>query len=157
MSKRWIVAAAVTLMAEAPAWLSGQESRAPGETAQLVRWAIGLASGQEEPEPAAIHADAAVIRGSPHGGKAELKSTTSSTEVWVLPLNAGDCAVAAFNQGERAAQVDVVWKELGIDGQPSVRDVLNRKDMGKVHGGFAVKLRGGEAALYRVMIASKSK
>jgi hypothetical protein len=156
MIKPWVVMASAILLTWAPVCLSVQPPRAPGENAQLVRWALGLGGGQGEPEPAAIPAEAAAIRRQPGGG-AELKAKTSSTRVWIRRFADGSHAVAAFNQGERAAQVDVIWKELGVAGQPEVRDVLNEKDLGRVHGGFAVKLTGGGAALYRVMPALKAR
>lgn len=125
-----------------------------GRQAATVAWAIhapmGAAPSDAPPEAAAIHADATT---SP----ARLKAAFAGTEVWVRRLEGGAFAVAAFNKGGRAAQVDVVWKELGFGGQPRVRDVLNGRDMGKVHGGFAVKLPAGGAALYRVTPTGKAQ
>lgn len=125
-----------------------------GLVAQTVRWAMGISPHLNDREPGATEPEVGAIRRSWSGGKAELKSKHASTEVWVRPLFDGAIAVAAFNKGERPAQVDVVWKELGIAGQPQVRDALLGTDMGKVHAGFAVKLPAGGAALYRVLPAS---
>ena len=129
-----------------PAWQPSQS----GDDAQAVRWAMGIASLPNDRKPAAITPEIEAIHRSRSGPKAELKSRHFSTEVWIQPLDGGWFAVAAFNRGQRAAQVDVIWKELGIGGQPWVRDALKGKDLGKIHGGFAVKLAPGGAALFRV-------
>lgn len=119
----------------------------------MVEWAI---EGSPEPPPGgSVSSEIAAIHSDPLRQKAELKAAFTKTEVWVRRLSGGAVAVAAFNKGGRAAQVDVIWKELGISGQPKVRDVLNGKDLGKVHGGFAVKLPPGGAALYRVQPPSR--
>lgn len=85
------------------------------------------------------------------GAPARLVSKSGQAEVWVKPLENGAWAVALFNRGQSAAQVDVIWKEIGLGGSPRVRDLWRRQDRGKVHGGFAEKLPPGGAALFRVV------
>lgn len=120
---------------------------------RTVEWAIHQSPGP--PPDASPGIEVTAIHDDPLKSPAALKTAFGKTEVWTRPLTGGAVAVAAFNNATVAAQVDIVWKELGIAGQPKVRDVLNGKDLGKVHGGFAVKLPAGGAALYRVQPSSR--
>jgi len=130
----------------------------PAQTAgpaALVEWSIQRRPG---PPPGATAPPAAkAIHDDPLRAPARLAQSFGKTEIWLRPLSNGDLAVAAFNKASHPVQVDVVWKELGIAGQPQVWDALLGTDLGKVHGGFAVKLSAGGAALYRIVPASRGR
>ena len=60
--------------------------------------------------------------------------------------------LALRNHEKRPLQVDVVWRELGIKGTVRVYDVTSGKDEGKVQGGFAKKLAGGQCHGFRLTL-----
>lgn len=116
-------------------------------TAGVVKWAMDSRDG---PVPAGANPEFAAVHNDKLRQPAVLKASYLKTEVWVKPLDLGQWAVALFNNSDRAQQVDVVWKELGLKGTLKVRDLATGADRGKVHGGFAEKLPPGGAALFRV-------
>jgi hypothetical protein len=123
----------------------GKPSSAP--LAALVEWALNASPG---PAPAAALAAVTAVHDDPLRAPAARKSVHGKTEVWVRPLSAGRWAVGLFNRGESKAQVDVVWKEIGLPGTPQVRGLIPEDDPGKVHGGFARALPPHGAVLYVV-------
>ncbi len=132
----------------------GDRLSADDEQSRATRWAIqGSAASREggAPPMAAANAEVMAIAKDTLAAPARLAHKSSQAEVWVKPIGNGAMAVAVFNRGKRAAQVDVIWKELGLSGSPRVRDLWKRQDRGKVHGGFAEKLPAGGAALFRVV------
>jgi alpha-galactosidase len=100
---------------------------------------------------AKVNPEVMAIAMDTHSGPPRLVYKTGQAELWARPLENGAWAVALLNRGQRATQVDVVWKEIGVSGSPRVRDLWKRQDRGKVHGGFAEKLPPGGAALFRVV------
>ena len=58
-------------------------------------------------------------------------------EIWARPLSDGTMAVGLFNRGLATAPVKVTWTQLGIGGEQQVRDLWQRKDLGKVAHEFA--------------------
>ncbi|MBA3975508.1 MAG: hypothetical protein C0504_14980 [Candidatus Solibacter sp.] len=150
-------AASLALMLALPQLCLPWQPPPSAGAARAARWALGISPHLNGPAPRPASPDADAIRhGWSHGG-AELKSERASIEVWVRPLVRGAFAVAAFNNGQRPAHADLVWKELGIPGQPRVRDVLNQQDLGRIHAGFAVKLPAGGAALFRVVPPARAR
>jgi len=115
--------------------------------AALVKWAI---HAQDGPAPPGTNPELAAIHDDKLRQPAVLKAAHLKTEVWIKPLGHGQWAMALFNLGDSKAQVDVVWKEIGLSGSPRVRDLWTGKDRGKVHGGFAQTLPPQGAALFIV-------
>jgi hypothetical protein len=124
-------------------------------SAALVEWSIQRRPGP--PPGAAAPPEAKAIHDDPSPTPTRLAQSFGKTEIWLRPLSGGALAVAAFNRGQQPVQVDIVWKELGVAGQPQVWNALLGTDLGKVHGGFAVKLSAGGAALYRNDPASRGR
>ncbi len=52
-------------------------------------------------------------------------------EMWVKPLADGSLAVGFFNRTETTARVNYRWHYLGFSGQPEVRDLWLRQDLGR--------------------------
>ncbi len=124
------------------------------EQSRATKWVIQSTPASRDgdaPPMAAANAEAMAMATGRPGAPARLAYKSDQAEAWVKPVGKGALAVAVFNRGERVAQVDVIWKELGLTGSPRVRDVWKRLDRGKVHGGFAEKLPAGGAALFRVV------
>jgi alpha-galactosidase len=55
-------------------------------------------------------------------------------EVWKKPLVGGDWAVILFNRGNVTVDVNIKWKELGLDESYLTRDLWKRADLGKLTG-----------------------
>jgi alpha-galactosidase len=51
-----------------------------------------------------------------------------TNEIWVKPLSGGATAVAAFNRGDAASNVQVKWEDIGLKGKHSARDLWLHKD-----------------------------
>ena len=60
-------------------------------------------------------------------------------EVWARPLEGGDRAVILFNRGLAEQEISVQWADLGYPGHlaGAVRDLWQKKDLGKFSGKFA--------------------
>jgi len=133
---------------------AGRAVNPEDEQSRATLWAIRHSeTNREAPAPPMAKANPEVmaLAMDTHVGPPRLVYKTGQAELWAGPLEHGAWAVALFNRGQRAAQVDVIWKELGIKGSPRVRDLWKRQDRGKVHGGFAEKLPPGGSALFRVV------
>lgn len=113
----------------------------------LAEWAMGRG-----PKPAVL--DVAVMQVEERGAApARLAWHDPDVEVWVRPLNDGETALMIANRARRAVSADVVWRELGLGEKRAVLrvfDVLKRKNLGKIHGGFAHRLEAGSCALFRL-------
>jgi alpha-galactosidase len=79
----------------------------------------------------------------------------SKIEVWIKPLDDGSLAVAFFNRGEIAADVAISWKELGLQGKPTVRDLWRQKDLGGFDDHFAINVAPHGAELVKIGSVSK--
>ena len=71
------------------------------------------------------------------GKAASRKMSDGWVEVWARPLEDGSMAVGLFNRGPEAAKVTASWKELGLSGAHSVRDIWLQKDLGRVSNEFS--------------------
>jgi hypothetical protein len=59
--------------------------------------------------------------------------------------------LAVFNvNDDAAADIRVDWKDLGLDGARTVRDLWERKDWGRVAGGYSFRVPAHGAAMYRI-------
>lgn len=63
----------------------------------------------------------------------------------------GDKYLAVFNlDDEAAAEIKIEWRELGLGGSCSVRDLWAKRDVGVYSDGFAPRVNPHGAALYRL-------
>ncbi|MGB9611257.1 MAG: hypothetical protein ACPL7M_09840 [Bryobacteraceae bacterium] len=122
-----------------------------GETAApscaLAQWAMGRAARPDVLDVAVMQVEERAA------GPARLAWQDPDSEIWLRPLNDGEIALLLVNRTARPVSVDVVWKELGLGGTRAtlrVFDVLRRRNLGKIHGGFAHRLEPGACALFRV-------
>ncbi len=119
----------------------------PAAGCALAQWAMGRGG-----KPAVL--DVAVMQVEERGaGPARLAWHDPDVEIWVRPLNDGETALMLRNLAPRPVSADVIWRELGLGGKRAVLrvfDVLRRKNLGKVHGGFAHRLEPGACALFRL-------
>jgi alpha-galactosidase len=88
----------------------------------------------------------------PLGKAAVRKAQERGTEVWARPLSDRTWAVGLFNRGRKTAPVTVKWSDLGLkakDKEP-VRDLWQRKDIGKHKGSYTQDVSAHGAALIKV-------
>lgn len=72
------------------------------------------------------------------------------TQVWAKPLVDGSLAVGLFNLGEWEAPVSVLWSDLKIEGERTVRDLWRQKDIGKANDKFEARIPRHGAMLARL-------
>ncbi|MFE4663758.1 glycoside hydrolase family 27 protein [Streptomyces sp. NPDC056716] len=65
--------------------------------------------------------------------------TDGTLQVWTKRLPDGRLAVGVYNLGDTPADITVTWDQLGIDGKQEVRDLVNRKDIGKARNSWTAK------------------
>jgi alpha-galactosidase len=68
----------------------------------------------------------------PLGRGAQPTRIDGTIEIWTKPLFDGTTAVAVFNRGRMAKDVGVKWSDIGLAGTLPVRDLWQRKDLGKL-------------------------
>lgn len=71
-------------------------------------------------------------------------------EIWVKELSGGDLAVGVFNRGETDDSISVSWKDLGISGKWSARDLWVGKDLGNIGDELSVDVPTHGAVLLRL-------
>ena len=94
-------------------------------------------------EALAINQDAAMKQGT-------RVHQDEDAEIWTKPLANGDAAVALFNRGEVEREVTASWKDLGLVGRKTVRNVWRKKNLGAVETQITLRLPPHGAALLRV-------
>ena len=73
------------------------------------------------------------------------------TEVWAGNLSDGSMAVLLLNRAYYEAEVSVTWKELGLNyTNVSVRDLWEKKDLGKVEDGYKITLATHDSKFLKV-------
>ncbi|BCU78071.1 hypothetical protein llg_27860 [Luteolibacter sp. LG18] len=71
--------------------------------------------------------------------------------VFAKPLEDGSKAVGFFNLGDSEAEVAVTWKDLGLGGKQTVRDLWRQKDLGVFPEGYRAKVASHGVVLVRVI------
>jgi alpha-galactosidase len=74
------------------------------------------------------------------------------SEVWSKQLADGSRAVALLNRGAAPAQISVAWNEIGYPSQlkATVRDLWEKKDLGKKSGNFSATVPSHGVVMVRV-------
>jgi alpha-galactosidase len=88
----------------------------------LARMSQETLSVLTNPEVVAVDQD-------PAGKEGYRVSREGPLQVWVKPLADGSKALGLFNEGESAMPVSVRFKDIGLSGEVSVRDLWARKDL----------------------------
>jgi alpha-galactosidase len=71
-------------------------------------------------------------------------------EVWVRPLWDGTYAVALFNRLPYGDEISVSFKQLGLKNKQSVRDIWQKKDLGKINKGLKKYVPAHGALLFKI-------
>jgi len=70
---------------------------------------------------------------------------------WVSePAGGNGKYFAVFNTGDMKAEIRVEWKDLGLPPTCTLRDLWEKKNLGKVKDGYTLRLVPHETAMYRV-------
>ncbi|SFT24870.1 X2-like carbohydrate binding domain-containing protein [Paenibacillus sp. BC26] len=77
-----------------------------------------------------------VIAVNQAGRPAHPVSMSTNQQVWYANNGDGTYTVALYNLGNKAAAVKVNWKDIGLTGAASVRDLWAHKELGKFETGF---------------------
>jgi len=78
-------------------------------------------------------------------------SQANGLDVWSKKLADGSRAVGLFNRSELEDTITADWSQLGIKGRYYVRDLWQRKDLGRFDGKYAASVPGHGAVLLRLM------
>ena len=71
-------------------------------------------------------------------------------DIYNKPLSDGTTAVFMLNKGDSTAKVTVSWNQIGLKGTQPVRDLWERKDLGKFRDMFSVELAKHESRLVKI-------
>jgi alpha-galactosidase len=71
-------------------------------------------------------------------------------EVWVRELSDGSKAVGLLNPGLDPADVTIPWSDLGLSGQPEVRDVWTGQPLSSTAAGLSAPVPAHGARLIRI-------
>ena len=76
----------------------------------------------------------------PLGKAPKLVRRSWNEKVWSKDLCNGSKAVGLFNFGQFPGKVQISWKELGVSGPQTVRDLWRQKDLGISEDGFEAEV-----------------
>jgi alpha-galactosidase len=71
-------------------------------------------------------------------------------EIWMKPLADGSRAVGLFNREQSTINITVKFRQIGIDGRASVRDLWSRKDLGVFDGSYSADVQEHGVVMIRV-------
>ncbi len=120
-------------MMPSPLMFGGMPIRLDGD-----QWTIDLLTNEDV---LAVNQDAL-------GSRAKRLVQQGSTEVWARDLASGAQAVALFNRGSAPAQVSVTFRQLGMNGTPTVRDLWQKTDVTGLSDGISANVPAAGAAMY---------
>lgn len=90
------------------------------------------------------------INQDPLGKPAGRKSQDGMAEVWARPLWDGTVAVGLFNRSSMSSKVTAKWSDLGITGSQPVRDLWQKKNLGKFKDSYTTSVPAHGAILIKV-------
>ena len=70
----------------------------------------------------------------------DLVSPEGLLKVYVKELADGSKAVGLFNTGDMSAQVMLDWKQAGLSGKQTLRDLWRQKDLGTFDGSYTAEV-----------------
>src|SRR5258708_5912139 len=76
-------------------------------------------------------------------------SKEGDREIWSRELTGGALAVGLFNRSDEAAKMQVTWKQLGVKGNPHVRDLWLHNDVSASHDGYEATVPAHGVVLLR--------
>lgn len=71
-------------------------------------------------------------------------------EVWVKEMEDGSKTVALLNKSATPAEITVRWSNIGLKGKHTVRDLWQRRDVGRFGKTYSAIVASHEVALIRI-------
>jgi len=99
-----------------------------------------LTSMSQETLATLTNPDVVAVDQDPAGTQGYRVSQEGPLQVWVKPLADGSKAVGLFNEGESPMAVTVRFRDVGLSGQVSVRDLWERQDLGNFSGSYTARV-----------------
>jgi len=90
------------------------------------------------------------VNQDPLGRPAGRISESGDAQIWARPLFDGTHAVGLVNLGSEKSDVTVYWSQLGLTGSQPVRDLWQRRDMGRFANGYTVSVPAHGTVLVKV-------
>jgi alpha-galactosidase len=90
------------------------------------------------------------VNQDPAGKQVQRVVKAENLEVWYKPMEDGSVAVGLFNRGDKEAEIDVTWADLGRQGPQKVRDLWRQKDLGSHAESFRSKVNPHGVVLVRI-------
>ena len=92
------------------------------------------------------------VNQDPLGMQGRRVKKNGDADVWSKQLQDGSRAVILFNRGAAEAEISVAWAELGYPAhlQAAVRDLWQKKDLGKNAGSFSAKVPSHGVVMIKV-------
>lgn len=105
----------------------------------LDEWTLSLLTNDEV---LAVNQDA---RGNP----ARRVMQTNGAEIWVKELKDGNTAIGLFNRSAAARDVTLDWKDAGLTGQQTLRDLWSHRNLGTFKTKYSAHVPAHGAVLLR--------
>jgi len=87
------------------------------------------------------------------GKQAFIVRKTADEFILEKPLEDGSVAVGLFNLTSLPRSISVDWKELGLKGQTTVRDLWRQRDLGSFSDSFSSQVPGHGVTMVRLATA----
>jgi alpha-galactosidase len=85
------------------------------------------------------------------GKQAAIARKTADEIILVKPLDDGSVAVGLFNLTRAPRSISIEWKELGLSGKQTVRDLWRQRDVGLFSDFFPAQVPGHGVTMVRMM------
>jgi alpha-galactosidase len=86
----------------------------------------------------------------PLGLQGSRRAKDGRTEVWARPLADGTLAVALYNRGSQGRTVRAAFADLGLKGKQPVRDLWQRKELGRFREAFSAHVPQHGAVMVKI-------
>ena len=85
------------------------------------------------------------------GSPARRVMQTKGTEIWAKELKGGEKAIGLFNRNAAAQDVELDWRDAGLAGKQTLRDLWSHKDLGTFEAKYLVQVPRHGAVLLRAV------
>jgi alpha-galactosidase len=90
------------------------------------------------------------------GHQAARRAQDGALEVWSKVLFDKTLAVGLFNRGVDRAKITARWQDLGLSGSQPVRDLWQRRDLGRFKNAFSAEVPSHGAVLVKIGVPSSN-
>jgi alpha-galactosidase len=94
--------------------------------------------------------EAIAIDQDPLGRQGWRVSINDGLEVFLKPLQGGDTAICILNRGDQPKKLDFFWKEYGVGGGLTIRDIWRQQQQGTTSTPYRASLGRHEVILLRL-------